>query len=109
MKISHTVLKPAIVIHEQTCIYMNKKKCGSSVLLAESKAYENRGCHLTPVSRAGYTMHHFTCSPHVTLPWGMTRRDACAQCNMCFMQRCFSLGSWILTVTSALVDSVLQL
>ena len=76
---------------------------------SESKAYENRVCHFTAVSHAGYTMHHFTCSSHVTLPRGMTPRDACAQCNMCFMQRCFSLGSWILTVTSALVDNVLQL
>jgi len=109
MEISNTVLKHARVIHEHTCIYVNKNKVRYVCPSSERKAYENRGCYNTTVSQAGYTMHHFTCSSHATLPWGMTPHDACAQCNMCFMQRCFSLGSWILTVTSALVDNMLQL
>jgi hypothetical protein len=77
-----------------------------SVLEQKAKRRKIVVATLTAISQVGYTLHHFTCSSHVTLPWGMIPRDACAHCNK---QRCFSLGSWILTVTFALVNNVLQL
>jgi len=37
VKISHTILKHARVIHQHTCIHMNKKMCGMSVLHQKAK------------------------------------------------------------------------